>query len=132
MPKAKRNRKLTPAALEKLALELLTYLQKNELFNYVYIYVNGDCYSDHRIDGNGTQLTTDYGAYYHIPNQPVREIMDYCNPETISVRFDGDLYYELNQSDGRVADDLNRMFKKHNMYFDQGYPSDFSLYYDFD
>ena len=127
--KTKKRTRLTPAKMEKVAIELMTYLQKHELFSYVYIYVNGKCYSDSNFNGLGTCQMTTYGKYYVIPNMPVKEIMEYCNPETISVKFDSALYYEINQGDGWVNDDLNKMFKKYGMYFEQGYPSDFSLYY---
>lgn len=122
-------KRLTPAKLEKLALELLTYLQQKNMFDYVYIYVNGKCYTQHRIESHCEHRETKYGRYYVIPNMPVREIMEYCNPETITVSFDGALYDALNYNHGIVESDLNKMFKKYGMYFEQGYPSDFSLYY---
>lgn len=123
-------KRLSPAKMEKLALELVTYLQQNEMFDYVYIYVNNKCYCKHRTDGRGQRFTTKYGSYYIVPDMPVKEMLHYCNPETISVSFDGALYTALNSGIGSVEDDLNKMFKKHGMYFEQGYPSDFALYYD--
>lgn len=125
------RRKLTPAKLEKLAIELMEYLQKNEMFEYVYIYVNNKCYAQSRHNDKGTRHQSKYGHYYIIPDMPVREMLEYCNPETITVSFDGALYTAINYGLGTVEADLNKMFKKHNMYFEQGQPSDFALYYEF-
>ena len=123
-------RRLTPAKLEKLAIELLMYLQQHNLFDYVYIYVNNKCYCQYRIDGQGDRFETKYGRYYIIPNMPVREILQYCNPETITVSFDAALYTAINYGRGSVEDDLNKMFKKYGLYMEQGHPSDFALYYE--
>lgn len=122
-------KRLPPTKMEKLALELVTYLQKHDMFDYVYIYVNNKCYCKHRTDGHGTRFTTKYGDYYVIPEMPVREMLEYCNPETITVSFDGALYTAINYGYGSTETDLNAIFKKYGMYMEQGYPSDFALYY---
>ena len=122
-------RRLSSAKMEKLAIELLTYLQQHSLFDYVYIYVNNKCYCQNRIDNQGQRFETKYGRYYIIPDMPVREILEYCNPETITVSFDGALYTAINYGYGSTEADLNTMFKKYGMYMEQGHPSDFALYY---
>lgn len=125
-----KTKRLTPAKLEKLALELIEYLQQHDLFDMVHIYVNRKCFSDTRYDSMGTRHLSKYGAYYVKDNVNVKEMVEYSNPETITMTFDGILYDVINNGNGGVTGDLNRMFKKYGLYYEQGHPWDFSLYYD--
>lgn len=123
-------RRLTKARLDALAIELLTYLQRQDLFRYIHIYVNGQCYTSERHDSCTETRTTQYGKYFVIPNINAKEMMTYCNPDTISVTFDGDMYYFMNEPDNPIRQHIEDMFRTNGMYIDQGYPYDFSAYYD--
>lgn len=85
--------------LESLAKKIVALLQKHDLWESVRVYVNGKCYCSEK------------GV---IDNISPRDYLDYCNPETISMSFEGDFYDVVNH--GRSPDVLKKFIKLINEY----------------
>ena len=110
---------MTKKQNEKMALELIRYLQVNEMFRDVNLYLNGKRYSSS--PHNGDQLKrTRYGPYYITDNVDVSEYVEYFNSETITMTFEGELYEALNYDDGSISTAINDIAYDYGLYFEQG------------
>ena len=110
-----------------LMIELIEYLQKNELYDMVYIYTNGRMYSSDP-NKNAEQKTTRFGPFYDCGE--ITPSTKYNNPETITVTFEGSLYDAYNGyiHESTVEEDIQKICDKYGLYPEQGYAWDFSLY----
>lgn len=118
---------LTSKECKRLALDIIKYLQKNELFYDVLLYLNDSRYSSNASE-NAEKQHTPYGEYYIEDNIIVSDYVKYNNPETVTMTFEGPLNHELNFGDGKIAEDLNKIAKKYNLYFEQGYSWSLAFY----
>lgn len=110
---------MTQKQNEKMALELIRYLQANSMFTDVSLYLNGKRYSSSHHRGD-TVKQTRYGVYYITNDVDVADYVEYFNRETITMTFEGDLYELLNYGDGSVDNDINAIADKYGLYFEQG------------
>ena len=58
----------------------------------------------------------------------VRKFLEYSNPETLTVTFEGPLYSALNYGDGRLERKLDALFGKYGLYMEYGHAWSFSLW----
>lgn len=110
---------MTKKQNEKMALEIIRYLQAHSLFTDVSLYLNNKRYSSSQHRGD-TVKQTRYGLYYITDNIDVADHVEYFNRETITMTFEGDLYDMLNYGNGSVEEDLNIIADKYNLYLEQG------------
>lgn len=123
------TKKLTEKQLENIALDLISFLQKHDLYYMVNIYVNNKVFTDNRMKGTETKKTP-FGPYYIVHNVNPGDLLKYYNPETITVTFEGPLYHIINYSECHsLYKELCNFFEKYGLYFEQGYAWSFSLYY---
>lgn len=131
MPKIK---PITPGdtdAKERFAMKIIEWLAKRDLWDEVAIYVNGKCYFADSYDKtkNPMRLQTPKGGvtYYatDVPDPTV--IVEYANPELITMTFEGPLYQALNY-DSDTEQAFMDLFDKHGLYFEYGYAWSLSAY----
>ena len=113
---------LTPANLKKLAHKLVDYLVKNDLQYDVNIYVAGQ-----RWDFDKTDTKTPAGNGYHVTDGVMPSI-EYANPDTITMTFEGPLYGAINYGDGSVMAELDKLFKSYGLYLEQGHAWSMAAY----
>ena len=108
--------KLTPKQkhLEELTLKLIMYLQKHRMFHNINIYVNNQCFSSDFHVGDTEKNT---------------QIVEYNNPDTLTMTFEGPLYDELNYNRSNTRRDLEQIFAQYGFYFEQGYAWSLAAYY---
>ena len=115
---------------KQLMEELIRYLCKNDLFHDVNIYTNGHKYSSDK--GPSSEECSTYGhIYYDHGDWDVESQIEYNNPETITMTFEGPLYYAYNgyTDDGyRTEDDIQNIMAKYGLYAEQGYAWSLAAY----
>ena len=131
MPKIKPITPRDTDAKERFATKIIEWLAKRELWYEVAIYVNGKCYSADGYDKtkNPVRLQTpkDGVTYYatDVPDPTV--IVEYANPDLITMTFEGPLYQALNY-DSDTEQAFMDLFEKHGLYFEYGYAWSLSAY----
>lgn len=131
MPKIKPITPKDTDAKERFAMKIIEWLAKRELWYEVAIYVNGKCYSAESYDKtkNPVRLQTskDGVTYYatDVPDPTV--IVEYANPDLITMTFEGPLYQALNY-DSDTEQAFMDLFDRHGLYFEYGYAWSLSAY----
>lgn len=120
---SKKYSEITPENMEKLAMQLIDYFSKKELFYDMNIYVNNKSYSSDNYDHDAELHLTDKGTKYYAKNGiDIAKQVEYSNPDTITMTFEGPLYDLINYHDYNFVEKLSkRFFNKYNLYLDQGY-----------
>lgn len=131
MPKIKPITPRDTDAKERFAMKIIEWLAKRELWYEVSIYVNGKRYSADSYDKtkNPVRRQTPKGGvtYYATDVTDPTVIVEYANPDLITMTFEGPLYQALNyNSDTEQA--FMDLFEKHGLYFEYGYAWSLSAY----
>lgn len=126
----KNIKKITPEAMENLALELIEYFAKNELWQDMGIYVNNKRLASDNIKNSYKEAKTKGGVVYYIEEDvDVTKQIEYNNPETLTLYFEGPLYDMINHIDYDYTSKLDEMFlKPYGLYFEQGYAWSMAAY----
>jgi hypothetical protein len=82
-------------------------------------------WSDVRIYYNGKAVCSNDGF---IPEINVKDYLEYGNPDTISMSFEGPLYEVINYTGGRFLDDFNDIIKSYGYYYEQGHAWNLALF----
>lgn len=123
------NKKLTATQKEKLAIEIIKYLIKRDLFYDTCIYINNQRWSTNKKDNTTEKRISDETTVYVEDNIDVLDYIVYGNPETITASFEGPLYHEINYGSGKAITDINKILDKYGMYLEQGYAWSFAAYF---
>lgn len=123
------NKKLTATQKEKLAIEIIKYLIKRDLFYDTCIYINNQRWSTNKKDNTTEKHISDETTVYVEDNIDVLDYIVYGNPETITASFEGPLYHEINYGSGKAITDINKILDKYGMYLEQGYAWSFAAYF---
>lgn len=131
MPKIKPITPRDTDAKERFAMKIIEWLAKRELWYEVAIYVNGKCYSADGYDKtkNPVRLQTPKnGVTYYATDVPdPTVIVEYANPDLITMTFEGPLYQALNY-DSDTEQAFMDLFDRHGLYFEYGYAWSLSAY----
>lgn len=111
-------------AMEKLRQEIVELCNELEVSDYI-IYCNGKRYM--------------YRGYSDYDNQPtiqdadVESYLEYCNPDTLSMAFEGELHSIFTYSWNipyceRVIEKFRKLFAKYGLYYELGNSWNLSLY----
>lgn len=112
---------------EEFAVKIIEYLQKNELFYNTSLYLNNKKYNTDAFRYDET-AETQYGTYYITNDVDVTQAIKYCNPDTITMIFEGPLYDALNYGNGQVETDLNDIAAEYGLYLEQGFAWSLAFY----
>ena len=110
---------------QMLLEETVDYLYENKLFDDVNIYIGGRKYSD---CGKQDELkkTTNGSKYYDRGECDVTSIVEYSNPKTLTMTFEGILYDMIDMNG--IPEGLEAVFEKYGLYAEQGYAWSLALY----
>ena len=118
---------ITPENMDKLAVEIIGFLQKLKMFQDVNIYCNNKRLSSSPgTDSMAIELPD--VTYYVTDNIDVTTIVEYNNPETITMTFEGPLNHELNYGSAKTEVILSKIFAKYGLYFELGYAWSLAAY----
>lgn len=124
---------MSEAQNQKLMEDIIDYLEPHELFEDVNIYTNDHKYSSDKpriADSSVTELTTSKGnKYYDYGKWNVTSQVEYNNPDSVTMTFEGDLYDALNYDDkGIVMTKLEQIGKKYGVYPELGHQWSLAFY----
>lgn len=122
---------MTKKQKENLALDVIAYLMKKDLFYDVTVYADGKAYSSeaNTFGGKSKEIKTKYEKSYYLTNDiDVESQLEYCNPDTVSISFEGPLYDALNYGSYQTMEDLTVIAKKYGLYPEQGNAWNLSFY----
>lgn len=122
---------MTRTQIEELRLKIVRLLAKYDCLVDCTIYANntrwiyGCTFSD---DYSEMTTTTKIEE-----NVDVSEYLEYCNPDTISIAFDGSglygiLNYDIDDRTIGFIERFNALLKEYGLYYEQGFAWSLSLY----
>lgn len=124
--------KQTQKRNQKLMLDIINYLQKRSMFSDVNIYCNNHKYSSEETK-DAVPLTSKNGTYYDCGEWDVGKQIEYCNPDILTMTFEGPLYHDYNYYLPRISDchaeaDIQKICSKYGLYPEQGYAWSLAVY----
>ena len=111
--------------MKKLAKEIYLYCRQNHLWGDNIIYFNGKAWSSYD-EWSGVQGKEIAPELYEYENRNPRDYIEYSNPDTITMSFEGPLHTALNygfefSAYADVEEELQEIFGKYGLYWEQGY-----------
>ena len=117
------------ARMEKLAMELIDLLIEHDMYIDVTIYVNNEMWSATRDRNDIERHTPKQNTFFVTDNVDVSKRIEYANPDTITLTFEGPLYAALNYYDqSHIHDKLDKLFLRYRLYAEQGHAWSMALY----
>lgn len=113
--------------MKKLAKEIYLYCRQNHLWGDNIIYFDGKAWSSYD-EWSGVQGKEIAPELYEYENRNPRDYFEYCNPDTLSMSFEGSLYDVLNYGFGTTEEKLQEIFGKYGLYFELGNAWNLSAY----
>lgn len=128
-----KTKAITPENMKSIATELMDYFQKEDLWYETIIYVAGERYFS---DGwnaekehNAKRCTTANGTVYFVEeNINVKDYIEYSNPDTITLAFEGPLYTVIDNNLDFAFDLDKKFLDEYGLYFELGYQWSMSAY----
>jgi hypothetical protein len=117
--------------MTKLALDIIDYLASKQLWDTCGIYVNNAFYCDKQYANPSDEkmVTSKNTVYYKRDIDDIKAQLEFSNPETISLIFEGPLYSKINYDDFDFVEKLTHKFlDKYGLYFEQGYAWSMAAY----
>ncbi len=124
------GKKLTEAAIEKLAKEIRSFLLDHDMWQDTRIYFNGKAFATD--DRQGHYFYHDPDHLIVLENEDPRRYTEYAG-DILTMTFEGPLYEALNYGDDggnswETEEDLTALFRKYGLYFELGHTWDLSAY----
>lgn len=120
-----KTKPVTPANMRELAAQLIDYFQEIGCWYDMGIYVDNERWASQKYskDTDMEKCTTKKGTEYYVEkNVDISARLEYSNPDTISMYFEGPLYYTINYDDYDFLTKMDEKFlKPYNLYFEQGH-----------
>ena len=113
---------------EALAQDILSLLQKNEMWIDTRIFFNGKAFAT---DNGAKEYRYNGEPFVLEPINPVDYFEYAASPDKhiLSMSFEGPLYEVINYGlDHRFADQFQELFRKHGVYYELGHPWTLTCY----
>jgi hypothetical protein len=119
-------KKITKIDIERLANEIISFLNKEKLASDVSIYFNNKVMrSKGYLSNEGNYII----GWETVEGVNPHDYFDYCAYDHIlSMSFEGPLYDVLNYSGGRRYEEFEAIFEKHGLYYELGNSWNLSAY----
>ena len=113
--------------MQDLAKEIYDWCQERGYWGDNIIYFNDKAWNSQSVWGieQGKQINVDL---YEYENKNPRDYIEYANPDTITMSFEGNLYDVLNYGNGSAEEELQKLFEKYDLYWEYGYAWSLSAY----
>lgn len=109
--------------------ELMDYLNEIDATGMVSIYTNGHLYQIESITKREPKCETSSGTvYYDCGEFDVTECVEYNNPESITMTFEGTLYHLINYASEGTWDRLMEIGANYGQYPEQGHAWSLAFY----
>ena len=116
-----------------MMVDIIKYCHKHGLFHDITFYINGECYSS-EYEENATLFHLGPNSdctFYKLENRDVTKYLEYCNPNGLTMVFEGPFYHAYNGYDQHhisTYSDINHIIEKYEMYAEQGYAWSLATY----
>lgn len=122
---------ITPENMKSTALQIIDFLSKNNLWKNVCIYVANEAwYSDPHPNSDEHKTNKNVTYFVKTDMDVIEYLGEYCNPETISMTFEGPLYHKINYNDYDFVQTLTKKFlDKYDLYFELGHAWSMTAYH---
>ena len=129
MINAKKLTKKEQARNKSLMEDIIKYLYEHDLFEDVCIYTNGHLFSCDKKDGAIPCSIAQY-TYYDHGEWDVQSQIEYNNPNTVTMTFEGPLYEAYNRyiPYAHAEDDIQQIADKYGLYAEQDYAWSLAFY----
>ena len=116
--------------MEALAKDIYDWCIKNDLWGDNCIYFNGKAWAswDNWHNENGIKIND---RLYEFQNRNPVEYFEYANPDTLSMSFEGPLYYVLNgyvKGWTKLENEFYDLFNKYGYYYEMCHAWNLSAY----
>ena len=121
--------KLSEDEKKNFSEKIIDYLSKNGLFDDTIIYTGTERYSKEAKTASAERRVTKNGkTYMTIPYDGCP--CEYNNPDTITMVYEGTLYYAINHSKAKhgAYDCLNEIAAEYDLYIEQGHAWSLTFY----
>lgn len=114
---------------KRLMEEIIRYLCKHGMFIDTCFYTNGRKYSPDQ-GKSGVECSTYGHKYYDHGDWDVTQQIEYNNPNTVTMTFEGPLYMAYNGyvSYPPAEEDIQKIAEKYGLYPEQGYAWSLAFY----
>lgn len=120
---------VTPENMEKLMLKILKVLVQEEANMMVNFYVNGKHYATDQSPGFIPRSLPDGTLYYEDPSPcDVTKQIEYNNPKTITMTFEGPMYHDINYRSNRIGQAIDRLAAPYGLFSELGFAWSLALY----
>lgn len=129
MPKKKKP--ITPENMQKMAVKIIKLLIEKDLFDMINIYAGGKhyTYDSYKNDPELREVKINNNNSYYVKDFDMNNIpVEYNNPETLTMTFEGPLYYELNYGNGKIHNEINKILDQYGLYSEMGYAWSLAAY----
>ena len=115
---------------ESLAIDIYDWCKKHHLWSDITIYFDGKAFSSSYEWAGvyGKKIDEDL---YQYENKNALDYLEYANPDTLSMSFEGPLYSVINgyvSGCHKRTEELLKLFEKYGYYFEQGHAWNLSAY----
>ena len=126
---SKKLTKTEQARNKRLMEEIIRYLCKHDMFIDTCFYTNGRKYSPDK-GKSGVECSTYGHKYYYHGNWDVTQQIEYNNPNTVTMTFEGPLYMAYNGyiSYPPAEEDIQKIAEKYGLYPEQGHAWSLAFY----
>jgi hypothetical protein len=113
-----------------LAIDIYQWCQNHDVWGDNIIYFDGKAWSNSKTwrGENGNKIFEDL---YEYNDRNPKDYFEYANPKTLSMSFEGSLYYVLNgYADNAwvLEKEFSKLFEKYGLYYEFGYSWSLSAY----
>jgi hypothetical protein len=123
-------KEITQSDLKSMTHEILKSLIENNVTTDVCLYAMDRKFRFEKAPGFIPYKDIP-GVFISDSEVDVRHCVEYCNPELITMTFEGDLYYYINERpELKPVTDLNNILKKYGCYYEQGFAWSLAVYPD--
>lgn len=119
------------------AIKLMEIMYKKDFFSDVTILVNNQKWASN--PSNKELYTKEtYGhipgkhppIIYYVAKEPcdAETHIEYCNPDTVTITFEGPMYHAINSGETDILDRFDKLAKAYGLYTEQGHAWSLSFY----
>lgn len=116
--------------MEELARDIYNWCKKKDVWTDCIIYFNGKAWGSNASWGWERGIKIGEDLYEYAERNPF-DFVEYANTETITMTFEGGLYYILNgYIDGwvKLSEEFHALFEKYGLYAEMGYSWSLAAY----
>ncbi|MGF7012013.1 hypothetical protein M2146_002567 [Lachnospiraceae bacterium PF1-22] len=121
------NERISRKNMKKLASEIVRLLVKEDMFENVAIYADNTRLSDTKRSSDDKEITINDITCY-VNDCDVTQVVEYSNPKTVTMTFEGALYDAINEGFLDVEEKLNVLGTEYGLFVERGHAWSLAFY----